>query len=351
MSVSAGLRLSNSAEGDEGLYFTVYGPVSYGMGKEGIQAYRRNMIEDCFGTEALEHFLNTKTRLSTVVVVEVDPVLLMHAQNGSRRSVMIPRPYFEHFTDAGDDDGYFYLPPHAILAAVDLSAISGERWHAPAEHDEQLGLASGGGRAGGGGGDGEGDLGGGGMYEDPLAAEREADRQTLETVGSVFEQLDQNDRHVTRYTEEAAQEPVDDGSDTGGGGRTSLAGLGLGMGSTLETRLSALFSIVSTPTGATGSAGQGREDPSRPRPPTRYSGSPGLSGLWRRRKKVGARGDGRGAGAEAGDVEGSGVEEAKEEDQDRRRRSRNQNRHGGGDDDGGAGAPSSVVQPALLSRV
>lgn len=212
-----------------GMPFAVFGPLWHGLGTEDYLSYRRNITTSIFGAEDTQGQPRLNAKVGTVLLVELDPMVLRLPDRTSSTSkiVQIPKPYFEHFADARDENGFYYLPPHTIVAAVDLTAL----WKAPdcptsnsltPERTSSQSETSGDGdtgppryipppqdkatRASAAAEDEE-------ESDDPHTAERAADRHALRTIATMMQQLARNDTEVKEYIEESTRESLSELED------------------------------------------------------------------------------------------------------------------------------------------
>jgi len=107
-----GLKMSNTQQGDGGVFFSSLGPASYGLG---TIYYESNIIIDCYGKEFIEEYEN-KHKFDVVIVYEINPKLIEPVPGGKRNSFMISKQLFHTFSKM-TATGQYYLRPDFILGA------------------------------------------------------------------------------------------------------------------------------------------------------------------------------------------------------------------------------------------
>ena len=128
-----GFRMSTQGQGDGGVYFSVQGPATYGLGSLG---YEDNIIVDCFGASRLEEY-RSKGKLDLVIVYGADTSVLTLAPGGRDNARMVSKGTFEALTLPNVDGNYFLRPDRIMgmflldkvppgLAAAELK-LEGER--------------------------------------------------------------------------------------------------------------------------------------------------------------------------------------------------------------------------------
>jgi len=109
--LQTGFRMSTQGQGDGGVYFSTFGPASYGLGTSN---YELNIIKDCFGVERVNEYLG-KGKLDALIVYGCEADILLQAPGGRDNAKMIPKPFFTSLS-LPQDDGNYFLRPDKILA-------------------------------------------------------------------------------------------------------------------------------------------------------------------------------------------------------------------------------------------
>lgn len=112
----SGFRMSTQGQGDGGVYFSVRGPTSYGLGTD---KYEENIIVDCFGESRL-HEYRGKHKLDVVFVYGASKEALTQAPGGRDNAFMASKALFEKFSLPAPD-GSFLLRPDRIVGIFVLN--------------------------------------------------------------------------------------------------------------------------------------------------------------------------------------------------------------------------------------
>ena len=113
-----GFRMSTQGQGDGGVYFSLQGPVAYGLGSPG---YEENIIVDCFGESRLEEY-HGKGKLELVFVYGADPSVLTIAPGGRDNARMVSKATFMALA-LPDADGNYFLRPDRIMGMFLLDKV------------------------------------------------------------------------------------------------------------------------------------------------------------------------------------------------------------------------------------
>jgi hypothetical protein len=120
--LKGGMRMSTQGQGDGGVYFSLRGPLSYGLGKD---EYEVNIIKDCFGVERVNEYLG-KGKLDALIVYGCDPGVLVQAPGGRDNAKMVPKSYFTSLM-LPQADGNYFLRPDRILGVFVMSRSVGRK--------------------------------------------------------------------------------------------------------------------------------------------------------------------------------------------------------------------------------
>jgi len=110
--LSGGFRL-NSDDNLSGVIFTTKGPASFGLGSE---RYEKNVIVALKGASRINDYRG-KHKLDVCIVYAVEPRVLQPVMGESEHFRLIPRVFFEAFSDLKDDEETFFLRPDRIMAS------------------------------------------------------------------------------------------------------------------------------------------------------------------------------------------------------------------------------------------
>jgi hypothetical protein len=110
-----GLLLSDSGQGDGGVYFSMSGPAHYGVGK--FENSEENIILDCYGKERLDEFRG-KGKVNMVIVVAT-PAELLSKVDHRENAVVLHKSVVQSLTTSNIQDQY-YLTPDRICGCFDL---------------------------------------------------------------------------------------------------------------------------------------------------------------------------------------------------------------------------------------
>lgn len=106
----SGFRMSTQGQGDGGVYFSVKGPFSYGMGSN---EYEENIIADCFGASRLDEYRGMH-KLDVVFAYGMEVSALTQAPGGRDNAFMVSKTTFDHLA-LPDTNGDFFLRADRIL--------------------------------------------------------------------------------------------------------------------------------------------------------------------------------------------------------------------------------------------
>jgi hypothetical protein len=115
--LQSGLRMSTQGQGDGGVYFSMLGPASYGLGAASTDAaaYEENLVKDCFGVERLSAYRG-QGRVSAVLVYAVHRWALQPVPGGRRHAAMVAKADFADLS-LPHNNGTYFLRPDRIVGA------------------------------------------------------------------------------------------------------------------------------------------------------------------------------------------------------------------------------------------
>jgi hypothetical protein len=115
--LQSGLRMSTQGQGDGGVYFSMLGPASYGLGAATTDAaaYEENLVKDCFGVERLSAYRG-QGRVSAVLVYAAHRWALQPVPGGRRHAAMVAKADFADLS-LPHNNGTYFLRPDRIVGA------------------------------------------------------------------------------------------------------------------------------------------------------------------------------------------------------------------------------------------